>query len=180
MSFQLHNWQRDPTKQGNTLLNTDVYAYGSLCWTTKTSYIYHNSSWIIQVDVFTNSSRACAAFISNMDYNNDKRVVFHYVSYHFIWTKSAASFRCLFMIFRDEKTDQDEIGRKQRRQETTIKTLIQTIRDHLPRAAIVGRPNVGFIWLRKTCHKFDIYSPTNANSKVCKSILTRQEMGYRL
>nr|XP_011469724.1 PREDICTED: uncharacterized protein LOC101310757 isoform X2 [Fragaria vesca subsp. vesca] len=40
----------------------------------------------------------------------------------------------------DEKTDQEEIGRKQRRRTTPIKT----IPDHLlPRVAIVGRPNVG-------------------------------------
>ncbi|KAL6284312.1 hypothetical protein ACE6H2_015241 [Prunus campanulata] len=40
----------------------------------------------------------------------------------------------------DEKDDQEEVGRKQRRQKSTVKS----IPDHLlPRVAIVGRPNVG-------------------------------------
>ncbi|KAK9939707.1 hypothetical protein M0R45_016396 [Rubus argutus] len=44
------------------------------------------------------------------------------------------------LTIEDEKTDQEEIGRKQRRQKSTIKS----IPDHLlPRVAIVGRPNVG-------------------------------------
>ncbi|XP_004289593.1 PREDICTED: uncharacterized protein LOC101310757 isoform X1 [Fragaria vesca subsp. vesca] len=44
------------------------------------------------------------------------------------------------LTIEDEKTDQEEIGRKQRRRTTPIKT----IPDHLlPRVAIVGRPNVG-------------------------------------
>ncbi|XP_050368452.1 LOW QUALITY PROTEIN: uncharacterized protein LOC126786618 [Argentina anserina] len=49
------------------------------------------------------------------------------------------------MIFsEDEKTDQVEIGRKQRRRRSAIRTPIKSIPDHLlPRVAIVGRPNVG-------------------------------------
>ncbi|KAL6284305.1 hypothetical protein ACE6H2_015234 [Prunus campanulata] len=44
------------------------------------------------------------------------------------------------MVSEDEKDDQEEVGRKQRRQKSTVKS----IPDHLlPRVAIVGRPNVG-------------------------------------
>ncbi|XP_061994807.1 uncharacterized protein LOC133712722 [Rosa rugosa] len=46
------------------------------------------------------------------------------------------------LTIEDEKTDQEALGRKQRRQKTPIKN--KTIPDHLlPRVAIVGRPNVG-------------------------------------
>ncbi|KAM5558238.1 hypothetical protein ABKV19_020121 [Rosa sericea] len=46
------------------------------------------------------------------------------------------------LTIEDEKTDQEVLGRNQRRQKTPIK--IKTIPDHLlPRVAIVGRPNVG-------------------------------------
>ncbi|BFG29928.1 hypothetical protein CerSpe_162020 [Prunus speciosa] len=44
------------------------------------------------------------------------------------------------MVSADEKDDQEEVGRKQRRQKSTVKS----IPDHLlPRVEIVGRPNVG-------------------------------------
>ncbi|KAK9950224.1 hypothetical protein M0R45_005725 [Rubus argutus] len=56
-----------------------------------------------EADVFTDSSGACAAFISNMDDKNDKTVVFRNVSYHLpAWSVSILP-DCKTVVFNTAK-----------------------------------------------------------------------------
>lgn len=66
----------------------------------------HRLMWLIivlQADIYTDSSGACAAFISNVDDKNDKKVVFRNASYHLpAWSVSILP-DCKNVVFNTAK-----------------------------------------------------------------------------